>query len=334
MQTIHIFLAFFALFLLHRTTLVSNPYTPLTSSSSPSSSSPIAPTPFSSPPPLPLPLTFTRSYAFDSRAKKQYLSRVERKQTKLELERRCGEGIRKHFNIEWVKLVDPKNNTAEEMTLDQALQVAKDSLHDVILMNEDADPPLCKLMNAHKWMVNEARELSKQRKGYGWKQVEISDTIAEFDLARKVLQIRQWMEKGTNIQVTVRFKRHWEKNEDLTRAMMTNILHRCEDIANMNTSAVVQEKSQIFAQIIPSPGKFRNRQAKGIFEKSVGEAQLDAEVARDEEHRERVRKKNAERKAFDAQLKAKFDKNKAADAAFKKKQEEMADPLLDTCVIL
>jgi len=86
--------------------------------------------------------------------------------------------------------------TNQIMSISGALDMARELGVDVILINEDQDPPLVKIASVGKYIYQENKKKKEQAKNKQpkMKEVKISYTIGDHDLYTRLTQIEKWVE--------------------------------------------------------------------------------------------------------------------------------------------
>lgn len=80
---------------------------------------------------------------------------------------------------------------------------------DLVLINENGHPPVCKLMDYGKYIYDQTKMLNKQKaksRGVELKEVRFSIKIGEHDLAVKINKIKQFLDRGDKVKITVQLK--------------------------------------------------------------------------------------------------------------------------------
>ena len=90
---------------------------------------------------------------------------------------------------------------------DEALKMAKDEKLDLVLIAENANPPVAKIVNLGKFVYAEEKKLKKQKaKSTLLKEVRFSPFIGDADYETRVKRIREFLENKDKVKLTVVFK--------------------------------------------------------------------------------------------------------------------------------
>lgn len=92
----------------------------------------------------------------------------------------------------------------------EALRRAQERGLDLVLVNEDADPPLVKIVSVGKYVYDEkkrAKEAARNSRAPKPKEVKMTYTIGDHDLNARINQIERWLlNKRQQVRVTVQMK--------------------------------------------------------------------------------------------------------------------------------
>lgn len=92
---------------------------------------------------------------------------------------------------------------------EEALQRAAEASMDLVLIADQKDNPVCKIMDYGKYAFEQskrAREAKKNQKVTQVKEVQIKLTTEEHDFNVKVRNARRFLEKEDRVKVVIRFR--------------------------------------------------------------------------------------------------------------------------------
>ncbi|MBN1413381.1 MAG: translation initiation factor IF-3 [Spirochaetales bacterium] len=108
-----------------------------------------------------------------------------------------------------IRLIDEKGEQKGIVSIDEALKTAVDVGLDLVEVAPDAKPPVCKLLDYGKYKFDqeklnkESKKKSKQKKD---KEIRMQPKIEEHDLQFKAKHIREFLDEGYKVKVTIRFR--------------------------------------------------------------------------------------------------------------------------------
>jgi translation initiation factor IF-3 len=112
------------------------------------------------------------------------------------------------------------------LTRDEALSMAQDEGLDLVEIQPNADPPVCKVMDFGKYkfeLQKKANEAKKKSKQVEIKEMKFRPVTDEGDYQIKLRNMRRFLEEGDKIKVNIRFRGREMSHQELGRAMANRI---------------------------------------------------------------------------------------------------------------
>ena len=139
-----------------------------------------------------------------------------------------------YIRVPEVRLIDEKGEQVGVVPIAVALQKARDAGQDLIEIAPQAKPPVCKIIDFSKFryeMAKKEKESKKKQKNMQLKEVRLRTRIAENDFNVKLKKIRDFLEDGDKVQITVMFSGREMQHKDLGLAVLEKVQTAVEDIA-------------------------------------------------------------------------------------------------------
>tara|TARA_Y100000310_G_scaffold67752_1_gene63132 strand:+ start:2270 stop:2836 length:567 start_codon:yes stop_codon:yes gene_type:complete len=107
-----------------------------------------------------------------------------------------------------VRLIDEKGEQMGVVSLEAALQLAKERNLDLIQVTEKVDPPVARLGNYGKYLYQqEKKEREMRKKGGGeLKEIRLTFNISDHDMETRVTQAHKFLSKGDRIRIVLRLR--------------------------------------------------------------------------------------------------------------------------------
>ena len=112
---------------------------------------------------------------------------------------------------------------------------------DLVIVADNADPPVCKIMDYGKFKYEEQKkktEARKKQKTIDVKEIKLRPNIDTHDYDEKMRSMRKFLNEGDKVKVTMRFRGREMAHQDLG----LNVLHRVRDDLE-EQSKIEQDKS-------------------------------------------------------------------------------------------
>ncbi len=127
-----------------------------------------------------------------------------------------------------VRLIGADGEQVGVVTRENALDRAADAGLDLVIVAENADPPVCKIMDYGKFKYEEQKkknEARKKQKVIEVKEIKLRPGIDDHDYDVKMRSMKKFLDEGDKVKVTMRFRGREMAHQDLGLA----VLHRVRD---------------------------------------------------------------------------------------------------------
>lgn len=157
----------------------------------------------------------------------------------------CNERIK--YNTLRVQLPD---GAREIMTRDQALAIADEHGMDLVLVTEQADPPVCRIVDVGKYhyeIKQREKEAKKRQREtvIEQKEIRLGLNIGQHDLETKVKQARKFIAENAKVTVTVMLRGRERGRPDLAR----DLLNTFAEILEVEYEQVSSQQNRVIAKI-------------------------------------------------------------------------------------
>lgn len=151
------------------------------------------------------------------------------------------------------RLIDQNGEQRGIIPITEALDMAREAGLDLIEVAPNANPPVCKIVDYGKYKYDQEKkqkEARKKQKLIKMKEIRMQPKIEEHDLQFKSKHIKEFLDEGNKVKVTIRFKGRELAHTELGRDVLNNVLELLDD------SFVVDKKPSMegrFMSMILSP---------------------------------------------------------------------------------
>ncbi len=124
---------------------------------------------------------------------------------------------------------------------------------DLVLINENSDPPVCKIMDYNKFRYEKKQKAKEARRKQKASQSELKEYrlsahIDVGDIAFKEKNARRYLEKGDHIKLSLRFKGREMAHQDLGYEVMKDFAKRLEDVADIKQD--IKQEGRVLSMIL------------------------------------------------------------------------------------
>ena len=125
-----------------------------------------------------------------------------------------------------VRVIGSDGEMVGVLTRDEALAMAEEEGLDLVEIQPNADPPVCKIMDFGKFkfeMQKKANEAKKKTKQQEIKELKFRPVTDEGDYQIKLRNMRRFLEEGDKVKVNIRFRGREMSHQELGREMAARI---------------------------------------------------------------------------------------------------------------
>uniref|UniRef100_A0A6V2N2I7 Translation initiation factor IF-3 n=1 Tax=Ditylum brightwellii TaxID=49249 RepID=A0A6V2N2I7_9STRA len=181
-----------------------------------------------------------------------------------------------------------KDDSLGIMSKAEALAKAKELGADLILINENSDPPVCKIADYSKYRYmkeKKAKELKKNSKSSEVKEVKMSYKIDVHDYGVRKKNASKFLNQGNRVKCTVMFKGREVQHDNLGFDLLNRLAEDMSDLCIMegkpkregrNLSCFVVPKPEILKQLNDNKRKEERAKKKA---KEEAKKKLEAKKA-------------------------------------------------------
>lgn len=157
------------------------------------------------------------------------------------------------IRIREVRLIDHEGEQQGIVPTTKALQMAQELELDLVEVAPQANPPVCKILDYGKYkfeLEKKNRESKKKQKLVKLKEVRMQPKIEKHDLAFKSKHIREFLDAGNKVKVTIRFRGRELAHTELGKVVLDKVLDLLEDSFNLDKPPMMEGR---FMSMILSP---------------------------------------------------------------------------------
>ena len=144
--------------------------------------------------------------------------------------------INHEINANKVRLIGSEGEQIGILSLEEALDKAKELSLDLVQMAKEGDPVVCKLMDHGKHIFDSKKQKSasrKKQKRIQIKEIKFRPVTEENDYQIKVNKIKNFLEEGNKAKVTLRFRGREMAHQNIGMNLLKRVEEDLESIANV-----------------------------------------------------------------------------------------------------
>ena len=147
-----------------------------------------------------------------------------------------------------VRLIGADGAQLGIVPLRRALELAEEAELDLVKIVPNAQPPVCKLMDYDKHRYEQAKrekELRKNQKVIEIKEVQLSATIGENDVAIKARNAVKFLQEGNKVKVSIRFRGRQITHTDIGMQVMNDFSERVKEYAVIERRPTMEGRNML-----------------------------------------------------------------------------------------
>ncbi len=175
---------------------------------------------------------------------------------------RANERIR----VRTVKVIGPDGTLLGIMPTDEALEKAYSMNLDLVEIAPNENPPVCKIMDYGKYLYElkkKEKEAKKKQVGAQMKEIRFTSRIGEHDYQVKLRHIREFLEEGHRVRISVMFRGREITHKELGKQLLDRVVEETNDLAKLEMGPKLEGRFMVI-QLVPlkRKGKQESKQNK------------------------------------------------------------------------
>lgn len=163
--------------------------------------------------------------------------------------------INEQIRFNEVQVISDDGEKLGVMKRSEALNIAEEKNLDLVLVAPNNNPPVCKIMNYGKYKFEQAKrekEAKKKQKSFELKEIRITPNTEEHDFNFKCKNARKFIEDGSKVKITVRFRGRELNYVKLGEDLLNKFIEELSEVATPEKKPFLEGKNMF---IILQPNK-------------------------------------------------------------------------------
>lgn len=153
-----------------------------------------------------------------------------------------------------MRLIDDQNNQLGVLSTDAALRIASEKGLDLVEVAPQASPPVCRLMDYGRFKFDSVKREKEQRRKQNvikLKEMKLRPKVAEHDFQTKFKGLKQFLEAGEKVKVTIMFRGREMVHQDIGRKILDRVADDARPFAVVERQPLLEGKN-LFMILAPS----------------------------------------------------------------------------------
>lgn len=180
-----------------------------------------------------------------------------------------------------VRLIGPNNENVGVVSIQKALEIARDADLDLVEVAPNSEPPVCRVMDFGKFLFEKTkkeREAKKAQTKIEVKEIRLRPKTNEHHRGFKTRDARRWLMDGNKVRVTIRFRGREITYPEIALEDLKEIAEELSDVGTIEQVPGMEGRTMGMVLAPSKPGKKKSAESEGK-EDPAGEPVVKAEKA-------------------------------------------------------
>ncbi|HOC52670.1 MAG TPA: translation initiation factor IF-3 [Caldisericia bacterium] len=153
--------------------------------------------------------------------------------------------VNKAIKAKEVRVIDNDGKQLGVFPIDQALSLAEENNLDLVEINANINPPVCKIVDYGKYkyeLTKKKKEAKKKQVTFDVKNLELRPFIGKGDLEYKVKNAKEWLLDGDKVKISIFFRGRELANKERGFELLKNVIDQLKDVAVVEKEPFFQGK--------------------------------------------------------------------------------------------
>lgn len=161
------------------------------------------------------------------------------------------EKLNEEINFQKIRLTGG-DFKGEVVSLKEALEKAKKIDLDLVLISENNDIGVCRIMNYEKFMYEQGKK--PKNKPLEMKEIKLGANTSENDLQYRIKHMIEFLQKGHKVKISLQFKGRQMQHIDIGQAQILKMIMAVSEYGTPEAMPKLEGK-KMFATVKPKSSK-------------------------------------------------------------------------------
>jgi len=145
-----------------------------------------------------------------------------------------------------VRLIDDQNNQLGVLSIEAAQRIASEKGFDLVEVAPQANPPVCRLMDYGRYKFETIKREKDQRRKQNvikLKEMKLRPKVADHDFQTKFRGVRQFLEQGEKVKVTIMFRGREMVHQEIGRRLLDRVADAAKEVAVVERPPIMEGRN-------------------------------------------------------------------------------------------
>ncbi len=147
-----------------------------------------------------------------------------------------------------VRCIDENGEQLGIISIHEALDRATDAGLDLVEVQPNVDPPVCKILDYGKFKYEaqkRANEARKKQKVIDVKEIKLRPNIDEHDYQVKMKNVKKFISAGDKVKVTLRFRGREMAHQELGAQVLSRVREEMEELTKVEAMPKMEGRQMV-----------------------------------------------------------------------------------------
>ena len=150
--------------------------------------------------------------------------------------------VNDHIRVPRVRLIDQDGEQVGIVSIEEALMQARRVSLDLVEISPNTDPPVCRIMDYGKYVFDQSKRRTSQKKNQ--KQVQVKEVkfrpVTDVgDYRVKMRKIAEFLERGDRVKISLRFRGREVQHQELGIEFINRVK------ADLPANAMIEQEAKM-----------------------------------------------------------------------------------------
>jgi translation initiation factor IF-3 len=171
-----------------------------------------------------------------------------------------------------VRLIGPQNENIGVVTIQKALEIAREADLDLVEVAPNSEPPVCRVIDYGKFLferTKKEREARKAQTKIEVKEIRLRPKTNEHHRGFKTRDARRWLLDGNKVRVTIRFRGREITYPEIALEDLREIAEELADVGTIEQAPNMEGRTMGMVLVPAKLGKKKSSEDEEKTEKPV-----------------------------------------------------------------
>jgi len=154
-----------------------------------------------------------------------------------------------------VRLIGNEGEQLGVVSIKEALFAAREHGVDLVELQPNAEPPVCRLMDYGKFLYQQKKktgDAKKKQRQMQVKEIKLRPGTEEADYQVKLRNLIRFLEQGDKVKITIRFRGREMTHQELGMEMLDRLAKDIEGVSTLEQKPKIEGRQLV---MVAGPGK-------------------------------------------------------------------------------